>query len=159
MRRLRQWLKEYVHNAIVHPLMPFLPKAWGDEMHDRNARWAFGEDFDPNPPKAHDPPREAFWEACERWTPPDAHVYMCEEPLDLGVSTVVTDMGTEIKIPKRYPSDVDVYLFVIDRRNEESPSGRYTYAFVPEPEEEEVSTAHNVEYPPNRSYYDPTRIW
>lgn len=28
------WLAGVVHNCIVHPLMPFLPKSWGDALHD-----------------------------------------------------------------------------------------------------------------------------
>ena len=37
-----KWFKEFTHNCIVHPLMMFLPREWGDELHDRNADWAFG---------------------------------------------------------------------------------------------------------------------
>ncbi len=35
------WLKSFVHNVIVHPLMMFLPKNIANTMHDRNADWAF----------------------------------------------------------------------------------------------------------------------
>lgn len=39
---MKNWLKSFVHNAIVHPLMMFLPIRIANEMHDRNADWAFG---------------------------------------------------------------------------------------------------------------------
>ena len=41
---MKSWLKAFVHNAVVHPLMMFLPETWGTELHDRNADWAFSED-------------------------------------------------------------------------------------------------------------------
>lgn len=44
---MRQWFKDFVHNCIVHPMMPFLPVAIANALHDRNATWAFGlERFD-----------------------------------------------------------------------------------------------------------------
>jgi len=39
---MKQWIKDFVHNCIIHPIMPFIPRKWGDELHDRNANWAFG---------------------------------------------------------------------------------------------------------------------
>ena len=39
---MKNWLKSFVHNVIVHPLMQFLPVGISNEMHDRNATWAFG---------------------------------------------------------------------------------------------------------------------
>ena len=39
---MKQYFKEFVHNAIVHPLMMFMPRTWGNHMHDVNAQWAFG---------------------------------------------------------------------------------------------------------------------
>ena len=36
------WIKSFVHNCLVHPLMQFLPAQVGTELHDRNANWAFG---------------------------------------------------------------------------------------------------------------------
>lgn len=36
------WIKDFVHNALVHPLLPFLPTQMGDALHDRNAEWAYG---------------------------------------------------------------------------------------------------------------------
>lgn len=41
---MKNWLKCFVHNCIVHPLMMFMPKKWAHEMHDRNADWAFSLD-------------------------------------------------------------------------------------------------------------------
>ena len=43
---MKQYLKEFTHNAIVHPLMMFLPKKWAKELHNRNADWAFKERYD-----------------------------------------------------------------------------------------------------------------
>lgn len=36
-----KWLKSFVHNVIVHPLMMFLPPKIANNMHDKNANWAF----------------------------------------------------------------------------------------------------------------------
>jgi hypothetical protein len=36
------WLRDFVHNVIVHPLMMVLPRDIANEMHDLNANWAFG---------------------------------------------------------------------------------------------------------------------
>lgn len=38
---MRVWLKSFVHNVIVHPLMQFMPKELGTKLHDKNADWAF----------------------------------------------------------------------------------------------------------------------
>lgn len=32
---------DFIHNCLVHPLLPFLPTETGDRLHYRNARWAF----------------------------------------------------------------------------------------------------------------------
>ena len=37
------WFKDFVHNSLVHPLLPFLPLEFGDWLHITNARWAYGE--------------------------------------------------------------------------------------------------------------------
>jgi len=42
MKAIKQWLKDFVHNVIVHPAMMFLPADLGDKMHNKNAEWAFG---------------------------------------------------------------------------------------------------------------------
>ncbi len=41
---MKQWLKSFIHNCIIHPLMMFVPRDFAHEMHDRNADWAFGLD-------------------------------------------------------------------------------------------------------------------
>ena len=41
---MKQWLKDFTHNCIVHPMMMFLPRKWAQELHDKNANWAFGLD-------------------------------------------------------------------------------------------------------------------
>ena len=44
---MKQWLKDFVHNCVVHPAMPFLPVKVANWLHDQNANWAFGlERFD-----------------------------------------------------------------------------------------------------------------
>lgn len=43
---MKKWLLSYVkyfiHNVIVHPLMMFLPAKTATKMHDINANWAYG---------------------------------------------------------------------------------------------------------------------
>ena len=41
---MKLWLKCFIHNVIVHPLMMFIPKDLAHKMHDRNADWAFDLD-------------------------------------------------------------------------------------------------------------------
>lgn len=40
--KMKQWLKDFVHNCVVHPAMPFLPVKVANWLHDKNANWAFG---------------------------------------------------------------------------------------------------------------------
>ena len=39
---MKQWIKDFIHNCVIHPLMPFMPVAIANKMHDANANWAFG---------------------------------------------------------------------------------------------------------------------
>lgn len=39
---MKQWYKDFVHNCLIHPLMPFLPVKFATKLHDDNATWAFG---------------------------------------------------------------------------------------------------------------------
>ena len=41
--KLKQWLKEVLHNCVVHPIMPFIPSKLACELHDRNADFTFGK--------------------------------------------------------------------------------------------------------------------
>lgn len=41
---MKSYLKAFVHNVIVHPLMMFLPSKVGAKLHDKNAEWAFSEE-------------------------------------------------------------------------------------------------------------------
>tara|TARA_R110000850_G_scaffold234518_1_gene359443 strand:+ start:110 stop:283 length:174 start_codon:yes stop_codon:yes gene_type:complete len=43
---MKQYLREFVHNVIVHPLMMFIPTKLGNIIHDRNADWAFKDRCD-----------------------------------------------------------------------------------------------------------------
>jgi hypothetical protein len=36
---MKGWLGSVLHNCICHPLMPFLPRAWGDKLHDWSAQY------------------------------------------------------------------------------------------------------------------------
>ncbi len=38
---MKQYFKEFIHSAIVHPLMMFLPKRHRNRFHDWNAEWTF----------------------------------------------------------------------------------------------------------------------
>ena len=40
-REMINWFKWFVHNSIVHPIMPFLPKKIAIKLHDKNGEWAF----------------------------------------------------------------------------------------------------------------------
>jgi hypothetical protein len=33
------WLLSVLHNCIVHPLLPFLPQAIGDRLHEVTGEW------------------------------------------------------------------------------------------------------------------------
>ena len=39
---MKQWLKEFIHNCIVHPLMMVLPSDKATRLHDINANFTFG---------------------------------------------------------------------------------------------------------------------
>lgn len=43
MKRLDIWFRDFVHNCLVHPLLPFLPYGIGDQLHNINANWAYKE--------------------------------------------------------------------------------------------------------------------
>jgi len=36
------WINDFIHNAIVHPMLPFLPVKLGDRIHDWHAAKVFG---------------------------------------------------------------------------------------------------------------------
>lgn len=35
---MKNWIGMFIHNAIAHPAMCFLPKPWGDRFHDWTLR-------------------------------------------------------------------------------------------------------------------------
>lgn len=39
--KMKQWLKDVVHNCVVHPILPFLPLRVANWLHDKNGKWAF----------------------------------------------------------------------------------------------------------------------
>ena len=41
---MKQWLKDFTHNCIVHPMMMFMPKKWANQLHERNADWCWGKE-------------------------------------------------------------------------------------------------------------------
>ena len=36
--KMINWIGSFIHNCIAHPLMCFLPKKWGDSLHDWTIR-------------------------------------------------------------------------------------------------------------------------
>lgn len=36
------WFKDFTHNTLVHPLMPFLPDKASIWLHNKSADWAYG---------------------------------------------------------------------------------------------------------------------
>lgn len=38
---MKTYLKQFIHNAIIHPLMMFMPVKAAHIIHDKNANWAF----------------------------------------------------------------------------------------------------------------------
>ena len=41
---MKKWFKWFIHNSIVHPIMPFLPNKTAIKVHNKNAEWAFKDD-------------------------------------------------------------------------------------------------------------------
>ena len=35
--------KDVVHNCLVHPLLPFLPRRFAEWLHKTNGEWAYGD--------------------------------------------------------------------------------------------------------------------
>lgn len=40
---MRDFIKNLIHNGIVHPMLPFLPDKIADELHKVNGEWAYNE--------------------------------------------------------------------------------------------------------------------
>ena len=40
---MKQWLKEFVHNSLIHPILPFIPKKMANKLHEYNANWTFND--------------------------------------------------------------------------------------------------------------------
>jgi hypothetical protein len=40
---MKQWLKEFVHNCLVHPLLPFMPSEYANKLHEWHGDWTFGK--------------------------------------------------------------------------------------------------------------------
>lgn len=41
---MKKYLKAFVHNVFIHPLMMIMSPKLATAMHNRNANWAFGKD-------------------------------------------------------------------------------------------------------------------
>lgn len=41
---MKNWIQDFIHNAIVHPLMCFMPVEMANRFHDWHAQRVFGED-------------------------------------------------------------------------------------------------------------------
>lgn len=42
---MKNYIKSFIHNVIIDPLMMFLPIKWANYLHDKSAFWAF--DYQP----------------------------------------------------------------------------------------------------------------
>ncbi len=42
---MRYWLGSVLHNCIAHPLLPFLPRSWGDSFHDWTVQFMVREPY------------------------------------------------------------------------------------------------------------------
>lgn len=38
------FLKSVIHNVVVHPILPFLPRRLARTIHGKNAEWAYGKE-------------------------------------------------------------------------------------------------------------------
>lgn len=38
---MTQWFKVIIHNCVIHPLLPFLPRCIAGRLHNWNANWTF----------------------------------------------------------------------------------------------------------------------
>ena len=45
-RVMRFWVHDFIHNAVIHPIMAFLPIEMGDRLHEWHAKVAFGDPDD-----------------------------------------------------------------------------------------------------------------
>ncbi len=45
-KHITNWIKDFVHNCIIHPVMPFLPVRMANDLHDWHANWAFRDRYD-----------------------------------------------------------------------------------------------------------------
>ena len=37
------FIRSVIHNVLVHPILPFLPRKWAKVIHEKNAAWAYPE--------------------------------------------------------------------------------------------------------------------
>lgn len=40
---MNKWLKEFVHNYLVHPVLPFMPKEMAKKLHQQHGNWTFNQ--------------------------------------------------------------------------------------------------------------------
>ena len=40
---IKQWLKEFIHNCVIQPILPILPHKNADNLHDKNGLWTFNK--------------------------------------------------------------------------------------------------------------------
>jgi hypothetical protein len=41
MKSIKLFIKEVIHNCIVHPVLPFLPRKVGEQLHKVNGEWTY----------------------------------------------------------------------------------------------------------------------
>ena len=44
MKNIKQWLKDFTHNCIIHPLLMFLPADIGTKIHNKHSDWCWGKE-------------------------------------------------------------------------------------------------------------------
>jgi hypothetical protein len=43
MNTIWDFIRSVIHNVLVHPVLPFLPRKLAKKIHERNAAWAYPE--------------------------------------------------------------------------------------------------------------------
>ena len=43
LKMIWNFTRSVIHNVLVHPILPFLPRRWAKVIHEKNAAWAYPE--------------------------------------------------------------------------------------------------------------------
>lgn len=41
LQQLWDFTRSVIHNVVIHPILPFMPRRWAMWIHERNAKWAY----------------------------------------------------------------------------------------------------------------------